>query len=190
MNDDRVWRPRKSLGQNFLVDKHIAAKIVDESGILADETVLEIGPGQGALTSLIASRARRVVAVEVDPVMVLHIQRHVAAPNVTVLQRDILDVDFAELGREFDVARWPIIGNLPYVISSRGGDESRRRSEIARATIMVQRGSRDESCSPGLRDYGLWSVLAGNGLLVAGFGWSRCVSSATSHRINRADVGE
>ena len=161
MNDDRVWRPRKSLGQNFLVDNHIAAKIVDESGILANETVLEIGPGQGALTSHIASRAQRVVAVEVDPVMVLHIQRHVAAPNVTVLQRDILDVDFAELGREFDVARWPIIGNLPYVISSRVAMNlvAQARS-IARATIMVQREVGERYLAPpGSRDYGLLSVL-------------------------------
>lgn len=161
MNDDRVWRPRKSLGQNFLVDERIAEKIVEESGISADETVLEIGPGQGALTGLLTSRAHHVVAVEIDPVMVSHVQRHVDSPNLTVLERDILGVDFAELGREFDVARWPIVGNLPYVISGRVAMNfvAQARS-IVRATIMVQREVGERYLAPpGSRNYGLLSVL-------------------------------
>ncbi|HDS74361.1 MAG TPA: ribosomal RNA small subunit methyltransferase A, partial [Firmicutes bacterium] len=172
MNDERVWKPRKSLGQNFLVDKHIAAKIVDESDIGSGETVLEIGPGRGALTGLLAERAHRVVAIEVDAVMVAHLQRHFESSNVTILHRDILDVDFAELGNEFGVSRWPIIGNLPYVISSRVAMNlvAQARS-IARATIMVQREVGERYLAPpGSRDYGLLSVLLqATGSLSRGF---------------------
>ena len=59
-------RAKKSLGQNFLVDAGVASRIVEEFGPRADETVVEIGPGQGALTKLLVGRAGRVVAVEYD----------------------------------------------------------------------------------------------------------------------------
>jgi len=101
-------RPTKGLGQHFLVDERIAARQIEHARIRSDETVLEIGPGLGVLTSALAERAGRVVAIEADRRFVAHLRDTV--PAAEVLHGDALEVDWPP----FDV----VVSNLPYRISS------------------------------------------------------------------------
>src|SRR5271157_318987 len=105
-------RRTKRLGQNFLIAQNVAHKIVDLANLdSAKDIVLEIGPGRGLLTQLLAEKANEVIAVEIDPEMVLETQASCAKfSNVTIIGGNILDID------------WPpctkIVANLPYAISS------------------------------------------------------------------------
>jgi len=155
------WRPKKSLGQNFLVNEAIAQKIVDFAAVQPGETVLEIGPGQGALTGLLCERAGRVIAVEVDGEMARTLTTRVPSDRLTVIECDILRTDLAALGREFSVERWPIVANLPYAISSRLLMRLIEQAAVVeRATMMVQWEVGERLLAgPGSRTYGLLSVL-------------------------------
>ena len=109
-------RPKKSLGQNFLVDPTHRARIVAAADLMGDDTVLEIGPGPGVLTELIAAQAGRVIAIELDDRLIpfLH-QRFGAHPNVSIVHGDILRTDPGVLteGKPYKV-----VANLPYYITS------------------------------------------------------------------------
>lgn len=155
------WRPKKSLGQHFLVNEGIARKIVEAAQVRPDEILLEVGPGQGALTSMLVERAKRVVAVELDHEMARTLPERVRSDRLTVIERDILRVDLARLGKEFEVERWPIVGNLPYVISSRLLMRLVEQAWVVeRATMMVQLEVGERILAgPGSRTYGLLSVL-------------------------------
>jgi 16S rRNA (adenine1518-N6/adenine1519-N6)-dimethyltransferase len=91
-------RPRKELGQNFLTDPVHLAKIVDIAGLTPADTVLEIGPGPGTLTRLLAEQAGRVIAVELDPHMVTLLKNEYGyLKNLTVVEADILQADLSRL---------------------------------------------------------------------------------------------
>lgn len=110
--------PKKGLGQNFLADAHHLQKIVDAAGLTPADTVLEIGPGPGTLTRLLAETAGQVIAVELDAAMV-HLLRTETSylPNLTVVQADILQTRVQELLP--DAARpYKVVANLPYYITS------------------------------------------------------------------------
>jgi 16S rRNA (adenine1518-N6/adenine1519-N6)-dimethyltransferase len=110
-------RAKKSLGQNFLVDGRVAERIVAALAPRAAETVLEIGPGQGALTARLLERAGRVVAVEFDRELIpLLAERFGARPNFTLVEGDALDVDFCAVIAPAKTAR--VVANLPYNIST------------------------------------------------------------------------
>jgi len=121
MNDrERLERhdiaPKKSLGQNFLHDPHALEKIVEVADVTPDTTVLEIGPGTGHLTRVLAGAAGRVIAVELDDRLVPLLREEFAAqPHVTVIHGDILELDLrALLGDE----PYVVVANLPYDITS------------------------------------------------------------------------
>jgi len=110
-------RPDKSLGQNFLVDPVALERVVAAAQIQPLEAVLEVGPGLGSLTRLLAANARRVVAVELDAGLLPPLA-HVLAPfpNVQVVQGDILTLDSAELMAGERAYR--VVANIPYYITS------------------------------------------------------------------------
>lgn len=164
-------KPR--LGQNFLVDHGAAQRIVEALGDVADRTVIEIGPGRGALTDLLLPRAKKVIGVELDHVLAAQLRmRYATRTNVEILESDFATVEFASmLGRRpgplHDLRPTPpdtvdVIGNLPYYVTS----EIVLRilelhAQIRRAVIMVQREVADRiSAEPGSRDYGLLSATA------------------------------
>jgi len=168
----REWRPRKSLGQNFLVDQNISRKIVELAAIGPEETVMEIGPGKGALTGLLCEKAKRVVAVELDSELAAALPGIVGARNLSVVQQDVLTANFAELAKKHAVKRWPIVANLPYVIGSRLLMRLMEHAPvIERATVMVQYEVAERLLAgPGSRTYGLLSVLLqATGTLEKGF---------------------
>ncbi len=109
-------RPDKRLGQHFLADARLLERIVDAASIAPQDTVLEIGAGIGNLTVPLAQRARRVIAVEVDPRLRLLLTHQTEDyPNIQLVFADFLDLDLRELvGDEPYLA----VGNLPYVITS------------------------------------------------------------------------
>jgi 16S rRNA (adenine1518-N6/adenine1519-N6)-dimethyltransferase len=107
---------KKRFGQNFLVDRGVLQFIVDSLGLTADDDVLEIGPGVGTLTGELATRARRVVAVDVDERCVAATrQTQLHHANVTVVHGDALHVDPAALGMG---EGWLAAGNIPYSITT------------------------------------------------------------------------
>jgi 16S rRNA (adenine1518-N6/adenine1519-N6)-dimethyltransferase len=114
-------RPKRSLGQNFLVDRGIAARIVEAAGVRAGEVVLEIGPGRGALTEGLADATDRaggrLVLVELDDLLAEELrERFRDRPHVAVLHRDILSVPLSEVTP--DVGALKVVGNIPYNVTS------------------------------------------------------------------------
>ncbi len=109
-------RPKKSLGQNFLVDEAALRQVAAAAAIQRDSCVLEVGPGMGHLTRYLAGAARRVVAVELDRQLIPILQEVLASsPNVTLIQGDILKLDPAALVGE---AGYLVVANIPYYITS------------------------------------------------------------------------
>ncbi len=114
--------PRKSLGQNFLSDDDVARKIVRFAGIKPTDIAVEIGPGIGALTRHLAQFARHVIAIEIDRNLIPLLEQELSdVTNVTILQADALEVDYARVIREAggdETTPVRVVGNLPYYITS------------------------------------------------------------------------
>ena len=148
---------KPKLGQNFLVSPTAPRAIVDALGDISQATVLEIGPGKGALTGLLAPRAKKVIAVELDASLAASL----AVGPVEVLCEDILEVDLTELATERGV-RLQVIGNLPYYISSPIMMHLFAHSAVIdRAVLMTQREVAERIVAPpGSRTYGLLSATA------------------------------
>jgi 16S rRNA (adenine1518-N6/adenine1519-N6)-dimethyltransferase len=127
-------------------------------GDLSQATVLEIGPGKGVLTSLLAPRAKKLIAVELDPVLAASLQQS-AATSVEVLCHDILAVDLTQLATQRGV-RLQVIGNLPYYISSPILMHLFAHSAVIdRAVLMAQREVAERIVAlPGSSAYGLLSA--------------------------------
>jgi 16S rRNA (adenine1518-N6/adenine1519-N6)-dimethyltransferase len=113
-------RPKKRFGQHFLSDANILERIVAAAEIQPGENVIEVGPGRGALTAVLAQRARRVVAVEVDRDLAADLRSAFAAtPNVALIERDVLDTTPSQLLDEGGaVAPYVVVANLPYNIAA------------------------------------------------------------------------
>jgi 16S rRNA (adenine1518-N6/adenine1519-N6)-dimethyltransferase len=109
-------RPKKGLGQNFLVDAAHRARIVEAAELTRDDAVLEIGPGPGVLTELLADQAGRVVAVELDDRLIPFLsERFSDAPHVTIVHADIMEADPPAL---MGGGPYKVVANLPYYITS------------------------------------------------------------------------
>ncbi len=155
-------KPRKpKLGQHFLADTHIRRCIVDALHLTREHTVIEIGAGAGAVTGLLAERAGRVVAVEMDPGLAAGLrQKFTGEPRVEVVEGDILKLPLADFARGDPPPRATIFGNLPYYITSpillRLFAHAHKFEEIV---VMVQKEVGERlTASPGSRDYGLLTV--------------------------------
>ena len=110
-------RPKKYLGQNFLIDKNIIDKIIKVADIKKTDLILEVGPGLGFLTKELTSRAKQVIAVEKDKKMVDILEKE-PVKNLQVWNDDILKVSEAQLRKGFGGKPYRIIANLPYNITS------------------------------------------------------------------------
>ena len=106
--------PKKSLGQHWLKDRDVLARIADEAGIQENDTVLEIGPGLGTLTSQLLRRAKRVIAVELDPDLARKLPGQFPGTNLEVVNQDILTFDLGKLPENYIV-----VANVPYYITSK-----------------------------------------------------------------------
>ena len=152
-------RHKPKLGQNFLVSTTAPRAIVDALGDLSQATVLEIGPGTGVLTSLLAPRAKQLIAVELDPALAASLQHSFAGSSIEILCQDILTVDLAQLAAQSGV-RLQVVGNLPYYISSPILMHLFAHSAVIdRAVLMAQREVAERIVAPpGSSAYGLLSA--------------------------------
>jgi 16S rRNA (adenine1518-N6/adenine1519-N6)-dimethyltransferase len=156
-------RPKKRLGQNFLVDPTLCDKIIALSEFTTEDTVLEIGPGKGALTLPLAGRVKHVVAVEKDGDLLdwlNHRLFEVGIRNVTLLHEDILKVDWRAL-RTYFPEKIRAIGNLPYNISTPVLERMcRNHPWMGRATLMFQLEVAERlTAFPGTKAYGAMTLL-------------------------------
>ena len=139
----RPRSPRKALGQHFLCDPRVAARIAAAAGLTPDDTVVEIGPGRGFLTRRLARLAGRVVAVELDPQLCYELPARLGFPgNLQCVAADAREVDLPGLAAAASgaAAGYQVIGNLPYYAAN---PIIRRTLESApppsQALFMVQR---------------------------------------------------
>jgi 16S rRNA (adenine1518-N6/adenine1519-N6)-dimethyltransferase len=104
--------PKKSLGQHWLEDESALKKISESIYISSDDTVLEIGPGLGALTKYLVKKAKKVIAVELDETLAARLNSVVPADNLEIIAQDILKFDFATLPHNYKV-----VANIPYYLT-------------------------------------------------------------------------
>ena len=154
---------KKSLGQHFLVDRNIARNIVAACEPHPSDIIVEIGPGQGALTGLLAETGARIICIEIDgrAAEVLHGQiAKEGWSNIEVIHEDVLRYDFSALAGDAD-APLKIIGNLPYNITSQILFRLiEYRAHIGTAIMMMQKEVADRIISAhGTKEYGILSVL-------------------------------
>lgn len=157
------FRFSKSLGQNFLTDRSVCTRIVEFSDVTKEDSVLEIGPGIGSLTSEIATSAKKVVTVEIDRALLPVLDETLAEyDNITVINSDIMKCNLEELiENEFDGAKPKVCANLPYYITTPILSfliESKKFSSI---TTMIQKEVAERICAaPSTSEYGAFSVYA------------------------------
>ena len=164
---------KPKLGQHFLTSEAAAVRIVEALGDVSEATVLEIGPGRGAITDLLARRSRRLIAVELDRVLAAQLRlKFGMSRNVEIIEADVLAIDFDSLfgpkpglgrpGIELTPQPVKVVGNLPYYITS---DILLRLFAFSKyfesIVIMVQKEVADRiAAEPGGRDYGMLSATA------------------------------
>jgi len=150
-------RPRKTIGQHFLIDPNIVRKTLDLSALQYEELVLEVGPGRGILTRALCRRVRRVIAVEIDPRLVEYLKHSLAdCPNLELHLGDALEFPYESLPEDTVV-----VANLPYYVSTPllfRILESRDR--FSRLIVMLQAEVAARLIAqPGTSQYGILSVL-------------------------------
>jgi len=151
-------RPRKSLGQNFLRDPNIARKIVQAINPRPSDVILEIGPGEGAITRYLVTKVRTLIVVDVDPRVVERVGE--SFPGTEIIHDDFLQVDLDRVAREHGGAI-RVAGNIPYNITSPILFHLLdHRASVADATLMLQKEVAQRLASrPGRKDYGILSVF-------------------------------
>ena len=159
-----AFRPSRTRGQHFLNDPSIARRIVEAAGVTRDTAVLEIGPGAGALTRHLVTRAGRITAVEIDARLARVLEEAYGHyGHLAILNRDVLDLDLPGLMEGSGEAGFVIVANLPYGITGPVLDRLiTHHGKVTRAVIMVQSEvGRRLTASPGTKAYGaITAILA------------------------------
>ncbi|MGH7617426.1 MAG: 16S rRNA (adenine(1518)-N(6)/adenine(1519)-N(6))-dimethyltransferase RsmA [Gemmatimonadaceae bacterium] len=147
---------RKSLGQHFLNDRRILERIADALELHGTETVIEIGAGRGGLTDVLAPRAARLIAIEMDRALAALLrQRYASTPSVTIVEADVLATNLGELA----TGAYRLVGNVPYYITTPILFHALERPRAERAVYLVQREVADRIvAAPGSKVYGALSV--------------------------------
>jgi 16S rRNA (adenine1518-N6/adenine1519-N6)-dimethyltransferase len=156
------FRPRKSLGQNFVHDANTVRRVVSISGVHRHDHVLEVGPGLGSLTLALLDRGASVGAVEIDPVLAGRLPKTIAEHShseihrLTVLNRDVLSIGPGDLATEPTA----VVANLPYNVAVPALLHLLARFPSLRTvTVMVQAEVAERlAAEPGGKDYGVPSV--------------------------------
>jgi 16S rRNA (adenine1518-N6/adenine1519-N6)-dimethyltransferase len=149
--------PVKTLGQNFLHDRNLASWIVEKAELSADDYVVEIGPGLGALTEFILASGARVLAIEKDQRLAEFLRKRFARKRLEIIHGDALDFDLRPL---FAERRVKLLGNLPYYVASQLLVKfTKYPSPISLWLLMLQKEmARRISAAPRTSDYGALSL--------------------------------
>ncbi len=157
-------RLTKSLGQNFLNDDGIVARIADAAGIISDDLVIEVGPGVGSMTRELALKAGRVVAIEIDKHLIPALEGSLEEfSNIEIINADIMEVNLAELisgKKDNPGGSVRVVANLPYYITTPIIMKFLEENPgIETMVFMVQKEVADRMVAkPGGKDYGALSV--------------------------------
>lgn len=153
---------RPKLGQHFLTDLRYRRRILGMLDLRSDDFVIEIGAGRGAMTDLLAERAGRVLAIEIDALLARKLQERAKGGRIDVLLADILSIDLSEICRRYQAKQCFVFGNLPYYITSPIIHHLKTfRTRIRAMALLMQREvALRLTASPGSRAYGYLSVLA------------------------------
>lgn len=170
-------RPKKTLSQNFLVDQNILNKVITFSALEKGDSVLEIGPGPGAITEKLLKAGAFVTAIEKDQTFAKELSRLGSKNNLRVIEGDILDIDINTL---FDKRPFKVIANLPYSITTPILVKLlSSKSEVSSITTFVQKEYADRLVAqPHSKDYSSLSVFA-NFYSTPEFGFKVSASSFT-----------
>ena len=154
--EERLPPPRKRLGQHFLSDPRILSRIADALALSGTETVIEIGPGRGGLTDILAARAARVIAIEIDRALAARLrERYASDARVMVVEQDVLEADLAALAE----GPYVLAGNVPYYITTPIIFHALVPPLPLRAVYLVQREVAERAAAPpGSGTYGALSV--------------------------------
>lgn len=156
---------KKRFGQNFITDTNLLERIAEAGEISEKDIVLEIGPGAGTLTKVLAARAKQVIAVEIDNTLIPILKEQFASyKNITLVNEDALKVSFDDLVfKNFpDAKEYKIVANLPYYITTPLLFNALENSQhLTEMVVMVQKevGERLQG-SPGTKDYGALTIMA------------------------------
>jgi len=146
---------KKSLGQNFLFDPSILTRIIEAAGIMPDDTVVEIGPGPGRLTLMLAKIVRRVVAIELDRALYGRLNDEIVSTgNVELILGDAIKYNYTALGP------FKVVANIPYYITTPLIFKLiEARSNLISMTLTIQKEVAERIvASPGTKDYGVLSL--------------------------------
>ena len=147
---------RKRYGQHFLTDPRILARIAEALQLTGSETVVEIGPGRGALTEYLLRKAKRVVAIEIDRDLVPKLKEKFAGAPLTVVEGDVLETSLAQAA---GTDEFVLAGNVPYYITTPILFHALQRPRAARAVYLVQREVAERViAAAGSEEYGALSV--------------------------------
>lgn len=160
MNWPRDFHPKKSLGQNFLVDENVLRKIVRAIDPRPDDAFVEIGPGLGALTGHLLEAGSRCVAIEIDQRLTPHLQQKFGSHcRFTLVRADFRAVDLRQFAQE---GKLRLVGNIPYHITSHLVFTAFAQREILQDMILtVQREVAERIVAPpGGKEYSILSVIS------------------------------
>lgn len=152
-------RPKKQLGQNFLIDGNIVRKSLELAKVQTGDHVVEIGPGLGTLTRALLNAGAIVHAVEKDPVLGDHVESIAAQdPNLHLIKGDALDFPLGDLSEE--VSDYKIVANLPYAISTPWMAAVLERQLPSVMTLMLQKEAAQRyAAQPGTKNFGAISIF-------------------------------
>jgi 16S rRNA (adenine1518-N6/adenine1519-N6)-dimethyltransferase len=160
---ERGLAPRKRFGQNFLVREDLALRIVDHFHLREDDVAVEIGPGAGALTPLIAPRVRHLIAVEKDDGLFELLREELAEiPRVELVHGDFLEFDLAAAAAAHGVERLAVVGNIPYSITTPLIERIfEQRAVVRSAVLLVQKEYAERlAAAAGTPEYGSLTLFA------------------------------
>lgn len=159
---ERGFNTKKRFGQNFLIDQNIVQKIVASANLEESDWVLEIGPGLGALTTLMAQVAKGVVAMEIDRDLVAILEELIQEPRIKIVEGDALALDWAELlqGAGWQGEPLKLVANLPYYLTTPLIMKALESDlPFVDVVVMVQREVADRILAdPASKDYGVLSL--------------------------------
>ncbi len=157
-------RAKKSMGQNFLTDRSVLSRITATVDCGPADWILEVGPGRGALTRLLAESGANVLAVELDRELIPSLNREFSGKtNVEIVNADILKLDMKNFLADRWPGTWKVAANLPYNISSQVIFKFLDACPLfSQLVLMLQKEVGDRlAAPPDCKDYGILSVLCG-----------------------------
>lgn len=147
--------PKKELGQHWLTDRFILGEIADSAGITDEDTVLEIGPGLGTLTSELLARAKNVIAVEFDADLARKLPGQFPGKNLEVKNEDILSFDLNELP-----SNYVVVANVPYYITSKIVQKLMTAENKPRVAVLLVQKEVAERIAAGPGDMSILAISA------------------------------